>query len=486
MSGLSRRGALGLAAATLAAQGCSAPAQIPTTGLDLNDASGLSPTRVRRHWRPADRERDLVERLRAEFTSARAAGRPLCIGGARHSMGGQSLAADGTAITLDRGWCEPDTASQTYRASSGVRWNQVIRTLDPLGFTPKVTQANNDFTLGGAFSVNVHGWAVPEGPMGSTVRAMTVMLADGQVVRCSRETEAELFRMAMGGYGLMAVILDLEVEMARNVRLAPQFSRITAGEFGPAFNAAVHEPGVHMAYGRLSVGRDDFLQDAQLVAYRELPGEPDPLFAGESDPLDSLTRAIYRAQIGSGAAKDFRWYAETELGPRLQHGPTTRSRLINTPTSVLAERDPRRTDILHEYFLPPDRLGDFLAACRDVIPAAEGELLNVTLRYVGADRDSVLAFAPDDRVAAVMSFSQRKTQEADAELSEMTRSLIDAALAAGGSFYLPYRLHARQDQLARAYPRLDEFLAAKGRFDPGVLFRNRMWDRYFANRLRTA
>ena len=35
----------------------------------------------------------------------------------------------------------------------------------------------------------------------------------------------------------------------------------------------------------------------------------------------------------------------------------------------------------------------------------------------------------------------------------MTERLIDAVLALGGSFYLPYRLHARPEQFGAAYPR---------------------------------
>ena len=46
----------------------------------------------------------------------------------------------------------------------------------------------------------------------------------------------------------------------------------------------------------------------------------------------------------------------------------------------------------------------------------------------------------------------------------MTEKLIDRVLALGGSYYLPYRLHARKDQLRAAYPRLDEFVAAKRRY----------------------
>lgn len=465
------------------AEGCAGDgaAGKPTDPLVLDDASGVSATKVRRHWRPRADEQDLLERMRRELKAAAAEGRPVCIGGARHSMGGQSLVADGVAITLDRGRCDPDVASATYRAAAGARWRDVIAALDPVGFVPKVMQSNNDFTLGGAYSVNVHGWAVPQGPMGSTVQSVTIMLPSGDLTRCSRTSEPALFGLAMGGYGAFGVILELEVEMTRNVRLAPGFSRMTASEIGPAFAKAVRGPGVAMAYGRLSVGPDDFLQDAQLVVYRELAGKPDStLSASPPGLVEDLTRRIYRAQIGSSAAKDFRWYAETQIGPRLQDSPTTRGRLINTSVNELAERDRRRTDILHEYFLPPGRLAGFLADCRRIIPKHGLELLNVTLRFVGADADSVMAFAPTDRVAAVMSFTQPKTAEADAGRIASTQALIDAALAHGGSFYLPYRLHARPDQLRRAYPRLDEFVDAKRRHDPQGLFRSTMWDRYFA------
>ena len=66
-------------------------------------------------------------------------------------------------------------------------------------------------------------------------------------------------------------------------------------------------------------------------------------------------------------------------------------------------------------------------------------------------------------------------------MAALTRRLVDAALEAGGSFYLPYRLHA-QPRSARSGPTRasSEFVAGKRRHDPGLLFRNLLWDRYLA------
>ena len=79
-----------------------------------------------------------------------------------------------------------------------------------------------------------------------------------------------------------------------------------------------------------------------------------------------------------------------------------------------------------------------------------------------------------------MLFVQPMTSEADSDMQAMTEKLIEHALSLGGSFYLPYRLHATRDQVNRAYPCLDEFIAAKRRYDPQLRFRNAMWDKYFA------
>ncbi len=477
---LSRRSTLkGMAAASLSA--AAAPAKAAERPIVLNDASRLNPTPVIRHIRPRSADSTVVDMLRKELRDAATSGRPICVGGARHSMGGQSLSRGSTAITLDKGWCAPNAKTLTYRAAAGARWRDVIATLDRAGFAPKVTQANNDFTLGGAFSVNAHGWAAPLGPMGSTVRSATVMLADGEVVRCSRQKEPELFGLAMGGYGLFGVLIDFEVEMARNTRLTPSFAEMPAAQFGPRFVKALRTPGVTMGYGRLSVARRNFLQDAMMVTFAQVDGVPDPL-SDKPDRLAGLTRQIYRAQIGSERWKQTRWYAETVLKPTLDPKLVTRNALINAPVSDLEDRNLSRTDILHEYFLPPAKLGAFLADCRDIIPKSGAELLNITLRYIDADPVSVMAFAPTERVAAVMSFSQPLDAESDVKMRPLTQALIDRALAHGGSFYLPYRLHARPDQLERAYPNLDRFVSEKRARDPRALFRNTMWDRYFAAR----
>jgi FAD/FMN-containing dehydrogenase len=478
---LSRRAVLGSALASAASAVLPSPTSADTR-LVMNDASRLNPTPVMKHIvRTAEPDEELITAIRAELKEAAAAKRAVAVGAARHSMGGQSLPRDGTAITLRSGRIEPDTAAGTYRVNAGARWADVIKSLDPIGFSPTVMQSNNDFGVASTFCVNAHGWPIPHGPFGSTVKSLRMILADGSLVTCSPKENADLFAHAMGGYGLFGIILDLDVEMTPNLMLVPTSERMPAEQFGRRFIAtAVRDPTVKMAYGRLSLTRKRFFEEALLTVYRPDPSSPAKLPAARHDTaLTRLLNDIYRAQIGHETAKALRWQMETRLNPAISSGSVTRNTLMNEPVSNLANNDPKRTDILHEYFVAPDRFEDFLHVCRDIIPKAKAEFINVTLRYVDADRTSRLCYAPDPRISAVMSFSQEMTVDGEVDMMVMTERLIDGILSIGGAFYLPYRLHARRDQVERAYPASTAFVARKREYDPGLLFRNTMWTTYF-------
>jgi FAD/FMN-containing dehydrogenase len=449
----------------------------------LNDASRLNPTPMFKHLVMNDDPTEaFVAGLRAELKAAAAAKRPISASAARHSMGGQSLPRDGVAITLDGRVLNVDKAARLYRVAAGARWADVIRTLDPLGFSPTVMQSNNDFGIASTFCVNAHGWPVSHGPFGSTVRSLRMVLADGSLVTCSRSENSELFGLAMGGYGLFGVIVDLDVEMTENLLLVPKTEIMPAEAFGSKFvDAITQDSTVKMAYGRLSIGRGSFFSEALMTTYRPHPNPPANLpAAADRTALTEISRDLYRSQIGYELFKKARWYAETELAPALSSGISTRNTLMNEPVANLANTDRTRTDILHEYFVPPNRFEAFLEACRSVIPPAKAEFINVTLRYVDADATSTLAYAPSPRIAAVMSFSQEISPDGEVDMMQTTERLIDRIQAIGGAFYLPYRLHARRDQVEAAYPKMQEFVARKRSYDPGLLFQNALWTTYFS------
>ncbi len=445
----------------------------------LNDASLLSETPIHKHIVVTEDPGDaLVEAIRAELQAAASQNRPFNIGAARHSMGGQAIPRNGHAVTFESDFVEPDTQGRTYQTHAGTRWSRVITALDDIGFSPAVMQSNNDFGVAATYSVNAHGWAVPYGPMGATVRSLRMVLADGTLVTASRTENPELFGAAMGGYGLIGAIVDMEVDMVSNLNLDPTFEHMSAEDFPAAFDAVLADPEINMAYGRLNVDRENFFSDALLVSYRPSVAQSDIPKAVGSGTLSHLSRYVYRAQLGRERMKHLRWAFETQIAPQIASGSATRNSLINEPVVTLEDRDPNRTDILHEYFVDFDRFSEFLEICREVIPGSYQEFLNVTLRFVDQDDESYLSYAPRRRIAAVMSFSQEMTARAEADMKRMTQDLVAGISTIGGSYYLPYRLHPTVEQFRATYPRADDFIALKREIDPAGRFRNALWDTY--------
>jgi FAD/FMN-containing dehydrogenase len=451
-----------------------APENLKTT---LNDASRLSQTPIHKHIVVRDDPGEaLLSTLRSELKDAAAGGRPVSLGAARHSMGGQSIPRDGHAITFDTTWVEPRDG--IYKVHAGARWRDVIAALDPVGLSPKVMQTNSDFGVAATFSVNAHGWATAFGPMGSTVRAIKIMLADGSHVTASSTENAPIFAATMGGYGLIGLITELEVEAVPAALIEPTFEEMSAEDFSASFESTVGQ--VPMAYGRLNIDRAGFFEDALLISYHPVEGELPP--ASVSGFRAALTRNIFRSQVGNEWIKRRRWGLETKLGP-LVAGPVSRSGIMNeSVVTLLGQSGRERTDIIHEYFVAPDKFNDFLTACRAIIPNSYQELLNITMRWVEQDTTSMLSYAPQgSRIASVMSFSQEMTARGDADMALMTRKLIDAVHELGGSYYLPYRPHATVAQFSEGYARSAEFAALKRELDPGLVLRNALWDRYLAD-----
>lgn len=493
-SQLTRRAALFAGGAAVGAYagvklGSNVPSVIATSSIQpkgatgtLNDASLLSETPVAKHIvLPDNPSGRMIEKVRNEINEARETGRPFNIGAARHSMGAHSIPRDGTALTYDNGLVEPDTEKMVYRVHAGARWSDVIAQLDRIGMSPKVMQSNNDFGVAATFCVNAHGWPVPWGPMGESVRQVYMLRPDSELLRVSRDEFAELFTLTMGGYGLTGAILELEVEMVPNVRLKPTFQKMPSREFAPFFVGAIEAGDVNMAYGRLNVDREGFFEEALMITYRETKEQEDLPPATGSGFMSKAAARIFRAQLMNETIKDVRWGFEASLVPYVAAGDVTRNTLLNEPVITLDDRDPTRTDILHEYFVPPEKFPDFIDACQQVIPASYQELLNITLRYVKADRESVLAYAPGNRIACVMLFSQEMTQRAETDHKRMTQDLIERVLDMGGTYYLPYRPHATGAQLVRGYPRVQEFIERKLELDPTRTFRNGFWDTYLAD-----
>lgn len=445
----------------------------------VSDASRLNRTAVL-EVRHAPSEPDAAEEeIRALLAEARERGWRISIAGARHSMGGHTIYPGGVVLDMTPLRAMSfDAEGEVLHVEAGALWKDVIAYLDPLGYSVAVMQSNHSFTVGGSISVNCHGWQHGRPPIASTVRSFRLMLADGTVVRCSREERPELFSLALGGYGLFGVILDVELEVVPNRRYTGVRSVIDADRALEEYERLLAEhPGAEMVFARMDVAADDLLDQVILYLFEEDAG------GGPVPPLVEpgavgIRRSIFRGSEGSEYGKRLRWDAETKLQSVLSPEVCSRNQLLSEGVEVFENRSDETTDILHEYFIPRAGVAEFIVALREIIPRHGADLLNVTVRSVEEDPDTFLRYADGPMIAFVILFTQPRTDAGDVRMRSMTREIIDAALALDGRYYLPYRLHATREQFERAYPMAREFFEMKRRYDPEEIFQNQFSLRY--------
>jgi FAD/FMN-containing dehydrogenase len=436
----------------------------------VNDVTQLNPVRVKGQRRPSSTE-EVTEALQ-DWPGT------ISIGGGRFSMGGQIAAPDSLHLDM-RGMNAivaymPD--ERIIRVQSGATWRAIQDRVDRHGQSVKIMQSYSNFTVGGSVSVNCHGRYVGRGPLVNSIRALQLVLPNGDVVEASRSENTELFRAAVGGYGGIGVITEVELDLDENTRIERVVKPVRLEDYPEYF-------------------RQDVLSDSQVVLHNAdlvPPGFDRPTAISWIRTEKTLTESRRLVPLGQSYSKEQNaiWAASELPGGASLQKAVISSRLNeaavvwrNYETSLDARSlEPRTrafsTYCLQEYFIPVSSFLPFARAMARILKERSTGALNVSIRHSPPDPLTMLPWAPTEVFCFVLYHKQRVTYAASALVESWTRELVDAALRYGGRYYLPYRLHPTQSQFARAYPEAGQFAAVKKMVDPENRLRNLLWDRY--------
>jgi hypothetical protein len=233
-----------------------------------------------------------LEEARAALAAARKEERPVCISGARHAMGGQPFCAD--AVMLDTRKLARvlgfDTERGLIEVESGIAWPEVLehlhaaqRGLDRAwAFAQKQSGADR-LTLGGSLSANIHGRGLSMPPFVNDIESFKLVTARGNVLNCSRGENAELFRLAIGGYGLFGFVYSLKLRLVPRRKLERV---VEVRDLDGLVQALAERVREGYLYGEFHCATDeksgDFLRKGVLCCYRPVEqGVPLPALQRE-------------------------------------------------------------------------------------------------------------------------------------------------------------------------------------------------------------
>ena len=423
----------------------------------------------------------------------------ICIAGPRHAMGGQQFIENG--ILLDtRGFDRVialDRARGLVEVESGIQWPALIRQLGALQgererrwtIRQKQTGADN-LSIGGALSANVHGRGLTMRPFVDDVEAFTLLDARGELRQCSRTENRELFRLAIGGYGLFGLIATVTlrlnrrhrlrrvVELVTSDRLVDTFAeRIAAGaEYGdfqfavdPSSTDFVHR-GILSTYHSVASGirRSENTLELSSDQWRQL------LFLAHADKSRAFD--VYATHYLATSGQEY-WSDSHQLSLYLDDY----HRDIDARLMCHGYGTPG-TEVITELFVPKERLPALLAGVRDDFRRNEVDLVYGTIRLIERDDESFLPWARQSSACVIFNIHTPHTPEGQARSAETFRRLIDLAIENQGSYYLTYHRHARRDQVLACHPELPAMLRKKIDYDPGERFQSE-WYRWYCDLL---
>lgn len=422
-----------------------------------------------------------VAELQALVAQARTQGRKIALVGAGKSMGGQTAsgAASDYRVSLQKlnKVINLNVRDKEVTVQAGMTWRMLQEVLAPYRLAIKAMQSYHDFAIGGSLSVNVHGQDILYNPIITTVRSLRLLQADGTIINVSRTENSELLGLVIGGYGLFGIIVDVTLSVTDDVLLQRNVAIIESHELADYFEKHIkNNPNMQLYSARFSIGSQHLLEQAFVISYEVVEQDTPELFVLEQFPQNKLQKTLLAVAGKNGLMKKFRFTLEKIYLDKKQI--ISRNNFNNNTIASLPADTASARYILQEYFIPYDKLTQFIDDLRALIKAKNINMLNVTARHVCADTESKLAFARQDCCAFVLYISIPPTAQGYEETQQWSKELIDKALACGGTYYLPYQLLGTQSQFEAAYPNWKEFVAHKKQYDPAELFTNKLYQTY--------
>jgi FAD/FMN-containing dehydrogenase len=436
-----------------------------------------------------------VADIQAAVRQAATEGRAVSIGGGRHAMGGQqfgtgSVLIDTTGFDRVLGL---DRNHGLVEVEAGIQWPALHDWLEraqhgdarPWTFRQKQTGADR-LSIGGALSANVHGRALDLPPFVSEVERFTLVGVAGRLYRCSRTENRELFRLAIGGYGLFGVIATVALRLAPRRKLRRVVEILDVEQLIAAFEQRI---GAGFLYGdfqfAIDPAQETFLRRGVFACYEPVR-DATPIPADQRVlTVEDWQRLVLLAHTDKAAA--FEHYSRHYLASSGQIYWSDTHQLSVYLDDYHRELDRalghRGSEVITELYVPRARLADFMAEAAADFRANGVDPIYGTVRLIRQDDETFLPWAREDYACVIFNLHVRHDAVGEAHAAKAFRRLIDMARSRGGSFYLTYHRHATRAQIEACYPRFREFLRLKRAYDPTEQFQS---DWYRHHRARFA
>ncbi len=407
---------------------------------------------------------------------------PISVKGRGFSQGGHIWCNGGITIDMTNinRIINLDFERKKITVEAGATWYKVQKYINSYGLSIRVMQSYNDFTIGGSLSVNIHSRAIQDGTLIETVESIKLLLADGSIVTASRIENNDLFKAAIGGYGAIGIIIEATFLLTDNEIIEEKEVIMPIDQYFTYFDEIIkNDPKV--VFHNANLYPDTFNRLSSITWYKtnKLCTIKDRIQKNEkvfctfdyfSFQLVRYIQALQKIRLPIHALKNTEkvvWRNYEMSGSVASVEPF--SRIISTA-------------VLQEYFVPYDKLYVFIQHLKEVVQKYKVNMMNISLRYIYRDTESIMAYAQSDESFALVCYiNMRNSESGMKKARKWTQELIDRVIDCGGTYFLPYQLHATKKQFRHVYPGYKELLEIKNKVDPNNRFMNSFLQKYIVS-----
>lgn len=391
--------------------------------------------------------------------------RRLIARGRGRSYGDSALASRVLSSRYLDHFIEFDGERERLHCAAGVSLAEVLEVLLPRGRFLPVLPGTQLVSVGGAIAADIHGKNHHrDGSFCDHVEALTLCLADGSIVRCSREQDAELFHASCGGMGLTGIILDAELRLIPVPGPVIENRTLIAGNLGECLALLREHEDSHYAVAWI----DSLAQGAQLGRGCVFLGEH---VAADAEAVRAPSRSLsvpfsspgmllnrYSMRLFNSA---YFWRQRQREGSERLHyqryffpldGLHNWNRLYGSEGFLQ-----------YQLLLPHDAAAAGLQTILTRVAASGRASFLAVLKLMGPGNDNLLSF-PHAGFTLTLDF--KCNAPTMAQLDELDEILLDH----GGRLYLAKDARMSAATFRRGYPDWEKFLATKRRVDPGDRF----------------
>lgn len=363
---------------------------------------------------------------------------------------------------------------------AGALWSDVQSRANDFSLAVKVMQASNIFSVGGSIGTNIHGWDYKSGMISNTIQSMDIITPTGEFKTLTPDDD--LFHQITSGFGLFGIIYRVNLKLADNENLQRQTVDVPIDQYHDYFNANLKDDEhTRLHLFRLNLDPKNLLKTGFTETYVKV--DDTPRLKTENYSLEAangtrLQRVLVNIARRFGWLRKLWW--DNEHQEYLNNHPMmTTNEIMQAPINAMFNTSVSEAEWLQEFFLPGEKLAEFLNEFGSLLTKNNVSLLNATVRFVKQNNKSPMSYAYDaDRFAVVICFNQSLRPSDVIKAKKWLRKAQNMAVEKGGTYYLPYQDVSSPEDFAKSYPRAEEVQTLKEAIDPNQVLTSGFHQKY--------